>query len=60
MREFAVRAFLYRSDLGDRSAGDTARVLAVGIENPHLHALIDVDGPPLLDDLLGRVSCRRR
>ena len=55
MRELSVHAYLYRRDLGDPSAEDAARVLAVGIENPHLHELMDADGPPLLDDLLGKV-----
>ena len=55
MRELSVHSYLYRRDLGDPSAIDAARVLAVGIENPHLHELIDPDGPPLLDDLLGKV-----
>jgi tetratricopeptide (TPR) repeat protein len=55
MRELSVRAYLYRRDLGDPTAVDAARVLAVGIENPHLHELIDPGGPPLLDDLLGKV-----
>jgi tetratricopeptide (TPR) repeat protein len=53
MREFSVRAYLCRRDLGDDSAVDAARAVAVGIENPHLHDLLDADGPPLLDDLLG-------
>ncbi|MFL5797279.1 MAG: tetratricopeptide repeat protein [Actinomycetota bacterium] len=56
MREFSVHAYLYRRDLGDPEAVDAARVLAVGIENPHLHDLIDPDGPPLLDALLGKVG----
>jgi DNA-binding SARP family transcriptional activator len=55
MRELSVHAYLYRRDLGDPSAEDAARVLAVGIENPHLHELMDAGGPPLLDDLLGKV-----
>lgn len=55
MRELSVRAYLYRRDQGDPSAVDAARVLAVGIENPHLHELMGPDGPPLLDDLLGKV-----
>jgi DNA-binding SARP family transcriptional activator len=55
MRELSVHAYLYRRDLGDESATVAARVLAVGIENPHLHDLIDPDGPSLLDDLLGKV-----
>ena len=41
MRELSVRAYLYRRDLGEGSAVDAARVLAVGVENPHLHGLID-------------------
>jgi DNA-binding SARP family transcriptional activator len=55
MREFAVRSYLYRRDLGDGSAVDAARVLAMGVENPHLHDLIKPDAPSLLDDLLGKV-----
>jgi tetratricopeptide (TPR) repeat protein len=56
MRELSVHAYLYRRDLGDPTATDAARVLAVGIENPHLDELIDPNGPPLLDDLLGKVG----
>jgi len=55
MREFSVHAYLFRRDLGDASAIDAARVLSAGIENPHLEDLIDPNGPPLLDDLLGKV-----
>lgn len=55
MRELSVRAYLYRRDLGDASAVDAARVLSVGVENPHLVDLIDPDGPTLLDDMLGKV-----
>jgi DNA-binding SARP family transcriptional activator len=54
MRELSVRAYLCRRDLGDASAIDAARVLAVGIENPHLNELVDPGGPRLLDDLLGK------
>ena len=54
MREFSVRAYLYKRDLGDGTAVDGARALAVGIENRYLLARIDPDGPPLLDDLIGR------
>ncbi len=54
MRELSVRSYLYRRDLGDGSAVDAARVLAVGVENPHLDALIETEGAPLLDDLLGK------
>jgi len=56
MREFAVRSYIYRRDLGDETAADAARVLAMGVENPHLVELIDPDGPSLLDDLLGKVA----
>jgi len=55
MREFSVRAYLYRRDLGDDSAIDAARVLGVGVENPHLLELVHPEGPSLLDDLLGKV-----
>jgi glycosyltransferase A (GT-A) superfamily protein (DUF2064 family) len=56
MRELSAHAYLYRRDLGDDSAVDAARVLAVGVENPHLQQLIEPDGPPLLDDLLGKAG----
>jgi hypothetical protein len=42
--------------LGDTSAIDAARVLSVGVENPHLDDPSDQDGPALLDDLLGKVG----
>ena len=35
---------------------DAARALAVDVENPHLRALLEPDGPPLLHDLLGRAE----
>jgi tetratricopeptide (TPR) repeat protein len=54
MREMSVRAYLYRRDLGDHSAVEAARVLSVGVENPHLLELIDPGAPPLLDDMLGK------
>ena len=54
MRELSVRAYLYRRDLGDESATEAARVLSVGVENPHLLELIEAGGPPLLDDMLGK------
>jgi len=54
MRGLSVRAYLDQRDLGDVSAIDGARTLAIGIENPHLQSLVDPDGPPLLEDLLGR------
>jgi tetratricopeptide (TPR) repeat protein len=55
MREFSVHAYLYRRDMGDASAVDGAGAVAVGIENPHLMALISPDSPPLLQVMLGRV-----
>jgi DNA-binding SARP family transcriptional activator len=54
MREVSVRAYLFRRDLGDDSAIEAARVLSVGVENPHLLELIDAGSPPLLDDMLGK------
>ena len=53
MREFAVHAYLYRSDLGDADAIEAARTLAVEVENPHLHAMLDADATARLHDLLG-------
>lgn len=38
MRELVVRAAMHRARLGDRSAGETARLLAESIENPGLEA----------------------
>ncbi|MGE5461510.1 MAG: hypothetical protein ACM3WR_12940 [Solirubrobacterales bacterium] len=43
MHELSVRAYLYRRDLGDPSAIDAARVLSLSVENPHLHALVELD-----------------
>src|SRR5581483_10541542 len=50
MREILTRAYLDRRDLGDPSAVEVARVLAIGVENPRLEQLIDPEGPPLLED----------
>jgi DNA-binding SARP family transcriptional activator len=58
MRELSVRAYLYRRDLGDDSAIEAARVLSVGVENPHLLELIEAGSYSLLDDMLGK-SARR-
>jgi hypothetical protein len=55
MREFSVHAYLYRRDLGDAAAVEAARAIGVGIQNPHLQALIEPDGPSILEDLLGRI-----
>ena len=54
MREMSVRAYLHQRDLGDGSAIDAARALAAPVDNPHLNAMVSSEGPPLLDDLLGR------
>jgi hypothetical protein len=56
MRELAARAYLHRRDLGDPSAIEAARVLGASVENPHLHRLLDSDGPALLEDILGKVE----
>ncbi len=52
MREFMVHAYLSQRDLGDEDALEAARTLAVEVENPSLHALLD-DGGSRLDALLG-------
>ena len=54
MREFSVHSYLYRREMGDASAIDAARVLSVGVENPHLDELLGADGSSLLEDLLGK------
>jgi tetratricopeptide (TPR) repeat protein len=56
MREMVVRAYLHRRDLGDGSAIEAARALAIEIDNDRLKAGLRPDGPPLLDELLGRVE----
>jgi hypothetical protein len=43
MRELVVRAHLHRSRLGDPAALATAWLLAAGIDNPALAALLDGD-----------------
>jgi DNA-binding SARP family transcriptional activator len=40
MREFAVRAYLLRAQLGDRSALDSAAILVAEVENPALRGRI--------------------
>ncbi len=52
MREFMVHAYLSQRDLGDEDALEAARTLAVEVENPSLHAMLD-DGGSRLDALLG-------
>jgi hypothetical protein len=41
MRELAVRAYLLRAELGDRSALDSAAILAAEVENPALTRRIE-------------------
>jgi hypothetical protein len=53
MREFAVRAYLYKRDLGDPDALEAARALAVEVQNPHLHELLEADEMPRLEQLIG-------
>lgn len=53
MREFAVRAYLYQRDLGDPDALEAARALAVEVQNPHLHELLEADEMPRLEQLIG-------
>jgi DNA-binding SARP family transcriptional activator len=60
MHEFAVRSYLYRRDLGDASAIDAARVLSAGVENPHLHELLDAEGRSVLEDLIGSAPAPSR
>lgn len=63
MRELLVRTYLHRRDLGESSATEAteaATALSVGVENPHLLELTEADGPPLLDDLLGKSSRHHR
>jgi DNA-binding SARP family transcriptional activator len=56
MREMAARAYLHRRDLGDPAAVGVARALAIEIDNDRLTAALTPDGPPLLDELLGRTE----
>jgi DNA-binding SARP family transcriptional activator len=58
MREFMVHAYLSRRDLGDDDALEAARTLAVEVENPSLHAMLDAGGGSRLDSLLGTVGPR--
>jgi ATP/maltotriose-dependent transcriptional regulator MalT len=53
MREFAVRAYLYQRDLGDPDALEAARALAVEVQNPHLHGLLEAGERPRLEQLIG-------
>jgi hypothetical protein len=41
MRELAVRAYVLRAELGDRSALDAAAILADEVENPALRSAIE-------------------
>lgn len=42
MRELTARAYFHRAELGDRSSGTAARLLAVEIGNPLLNAAVGV------------------
>jgi DNA-binding SARP family transcriptional activator len=53
MREFAVRAYLFQRDLGDPDALEAARALAVEVQNPHLHELLEAREMPRLEQLIG-------
>jgi hypothetical protein len=46
MRELGVRSLLHAAALGDAGAGEAAAVLAEGVENPVLAALV-ADGVPV-------------
>jgi hypothetical protein len=41
MRELAVRAYLLRAELGDRSALDSAAILVAEVENPALRLRVE-------------------
>ena len=56
MREFSVHAYLYRAARGEPDALEAARTLAMGVENTHLHGLIEDGMHMLLDDLVGRTT----
>jgi DNA-binding SARP family transcriptional activator len=45
MREMTVRALLHAAALGSSDAGDGARLLALGIDNPVLQELVPVSSP---------------
>ena len=47
MREFLVRCYLHRNDLGDRPALDVARLLARGVDNPHLQSQLTEAAPAM-------------
>ena len=42
MRELTVRAYLHRAGLGDSASGGAARLLACQIDNPALHAMVEI------------------
>jgi DNA-binding SARP family transcriptional activator len=44
MRDFVARAYLHRARLGDRRALDAAKIMAVEIDNPAIHELLDSPG----------------
>ncbi|HLI57786.1 MAG TPA: BTAD domain-containing putative transcriptional regulator [Actinomycetota bacterium] len=49
MREFLVRAYWHRFRMGERAAGEAARLLATEVDNPALHGLVQLaPSPPQL------------
>jgi DNA-binding SARP family transcriptional activator len=53
MRELSVRAYLHQRELGDGSAIEAARALAVDTDNPRLVRMLEEAGGSPLRDLLG-------
>ena len=53
MREFPARAYLYQRDLGDPDALEAARALAVDVENPPPHGMLEAGERPRLEQLIG-------
>ncbi len=56
MRELSVHAYLYRRDLGDRPRSMRRACWRSASRTHTCTELIDAGGPPLLDDLLGKVA----
>jgi hypothetical protein len=53
MRELSARAYLHRWRLGDPSALEAARAIAVDVDNPALDPLMDDRERSPLGELLG-------
>jgi len=56
MHEFSVHVHLLRSAMGEPDALAAAQALAIGVENGHLHGLIEDGTNMLLDELIGRTT----